>query len=168
MLATHMDAERRYDLLRKASLRAIASQLDSARGLELRLIDQKALSKAGEWSLFPERKVDWEWSNYHDFRLRYPKRFELALWHRSQLASLSLGRPTYSATGLRLDFIEKNPRVEDIKVFQITLAAMNVYADTLGATELRIMNPINNEVKQYYERFGLTYISKGDYLVARI
>lgn len=168
MLATHMDAERRYDALRRASLRAIASQLGSTKSLELRLIDQKALSKASGWSLLPGRKVDWEWNNYYDFKLRYPKRFELALWHRSDLVSLSLGRPTYNATGLRLDFIEKNPRVEDIKVFQITLAAMNVYADALGATELRIMNPINDEVKKYYERFGLTYVSKGDYLVARI
>lgn len=64
--------------------------------------------------------------------------------------------------------MKKNPEYTDIKVFQITLAAMNVYADALGAKELRIMNPINEEVKKYYESFGLTYVPKGDYLVTRI
>jgi hypothetical protein len=168
MLATHIDAEKRYDALRKASFRAIASQIDSINNLEFKLVDQKALSMAEKWNQMPGRKVDWEWNNYYAFKLRYPKRFELALWHKSNLASLSLGRPTYNATGLRLDFIEKNPEYEDIKVFQITLAAMNVYADALGAKELRIMNPINNEVKKYYEMFGLTYVASGDYLVVRI
>jgi hypothetical protein len=168
MLATHLEAERRYDILRKASLRAISSQLNSIPNLEFKLIDKAALTKADKWNLSPNRKVDWEWDNYASFKVRYPKRFELALWHNSQLASLSLGRPTYNATGLRLDFIEKNPEHTDLKVFQITLAAMNVYADALGAKELRIMNPINDEVKKYYESFGLIYVPKGDYLVTRI
>ncbi|APR66078.1 hypothetical protein CN03_03530 [Thalassolituus oleivorans] len=168
MLATHLDAERRYDGLRRSSLRAIASQIDSINNLEFKLIDHRALSTAEKWKDLPNRKVDWEWNNYPNFKLRYPKRFELALWHNSHLASLSLGRPTYNATGLRLDFLEKNSEYSDIKVFQITLAAMNVYADALGARELRIMNPINDEVKKYYETFGLIYVPNGDYLVTRI
>lgn len=168
MLATHFEAERRYDALRRSALRAIASQIDSISNLEFRLIDQEALSRAESWKASPNRKVDWEWDNYASFKMSYPKRFELALWHNSHLASLTLGRPTYNATGLRLDFIEKNPEYSDIKVFQITLAAMNVYADALGAKELRIMNPINEEVKKYYESFGLMYVPKGDYLVTRI
>jgi hypothetical protein len=165
MLATHIDAECRYDKIRRDSLKAISIQIDSISNLEFKLIDDLALSEAKKWE---DRLVSWDWGNYGQFKMSYPKRFELALWHNNNLTSLSLGRPTYNATGLRLDFMERNPDYSDIKVFQITLAAMNVYADALGAKELRVMNPVNNEVKKYYETFGLQYVAKGDYLFIRI
>jgi hypothetical protein len=41
---------------------------------------------------------------------------------------------------------------------------MTVYTEMLGAKELRVMNPINDEVRKYYEGYGLTYVSRGDYL----
>lgn len=89
----------------------------------------------------------------------------MALWHHSTLVSLSLGRPTYHGARLRLDFIEGNPdKRNDVKVFEPTFLGMVGYAEALGARELRIMNPINSEVRAYYERFGFAYASKGDYL----
>jgi len=45
---------------------------------------------------------------------------------------------------------------------------MATYAKALGASQLRIMNPINADVKNYYEKFGLTYVAKGDYLYTRL
>lgn len=167
MLAKHEDAEKRYDKIRRDALRAISVQV-SIPNLKFRLIDQKALAQAVIWGESPNRLATWDWEKYGAFRFSYPKRFELALWHNNQLASISAGRPTYNATGLRLDFIEKTPNDIDIKVFPITLAAMNVYADSLGANELRIMNPINEEVKEYYRSFGLEYVKKGDYLFTRV
>ena len=89
----------------------------------------------------------------------------MALWHDEMLVSLSLGRPTYNGSRLRLDFIEGNPdKPKDIKVFEPTVLAMVAYAQVLGATELRVMHPINQDVKKYYERFGFSYVSKADYL----
>jgi len=41
---------------------------------------------------------------------------------------------------------------------------MVIYADSIGAESLRIMNPINTKVREYYESFGLAYIARGDYL----
>jgi len=67
-----------------------------------------------------------------------------------------------------LDFIEGNPDNRDVQVFPLTMAAMATYAEALGATQLRVMNPINEDVKNYYERFSLTYVAKGDYLYARL
>ena len=93
----------------------------------------------------------------------------MALWHNTTLISLSLGRPTYNGTKLRLDFIEGNPdKPVSVSVFQLTFLAMVGYAQALGADELRVMNPINANVKSYYEKFGLTYIAKGDYLYIRL
>lgn len=66
---------------------------------------------------------------------------------------------------MRLDLIEACPKKpSDLKVFEISLFAIGIYAETLGAHELRIMNPINAQVRDYYARFGLTYVSSGDYL----
>ncbi len=49
-----------------------------------------------------------------------------------------------------------------------TLLTMVGYAQALGAKELRIMNPINEDVRYYCERFGLAYINKSGYLYVRL
>ena len=169
MLATHIDAERRYTELRKTALRVISGQIPSNNNLVLKLIDKPALLESQKWNLSHKRLVKWDWLNsYGAFKYRYPKRFELALWHKQALASLSLGRPTYNGKSLRLDFIEGNPDNTGIKVFPLVMAAMTTYAEALGANELRVMNPINDEVKQYYQKFGLIYVPKGDYLFTHL
>ncbi|MFC6755158.1 hypothetical protein, partial [Halorubrum tibetense] len=114
--------------------------------------------------------VDWDWTEgYNAFKYRHPKRFEMALWNNGTLASLSLGKPTYHGTKLRLDFIEGNPENgKDVRVFQTTFLALAGYAEALGAAELRVMNPINADVRRYYEGFGLIYVAKGDYLFVRL
>jgi len=143
MLSTHIDAERRYDEIRKTALRVVSNQIPSNINLDFRLIDQLALLASQKWSLSKKRLVKWDWlNNYDAFKFRYPKRFELALWQKYELTSLSLGRPTYNGTSLRLDFIEGNPDYREIKVFPPVMAAMTTYAEALGANELRVMNPI--------------------------
>lgn len=169
MLATHLNAERRYHEIRKTALRAISGQVSPASHLDFRLVDDKALSASQVWSESKQRLVAWDWfANYGAFKFRYPKRFELALWHKNNLESLSLGRPTYHGTGMRLDFIEGNPNHREVKVFPVVMAAITTYAEALGANEVRVMNPINEEVKSYYQQFGLIYVSKGDYLYGRL
>ncbi|MCF6325226.1 MAG: hypothetical protein L3J89_13050, partial [Gammaproteobacteria bacterium] len=117
----------------------------------------------------PDRLVDWNWSDGNkSFKFRYPKRFELALWHKNELVSLSLGRPTYSGMGLRLDVIEGSPEDREIKVFPAVIAAMTVYASALGAEEIRVMNPINQAVKDYYSKEGFTFVTKGNYLYKKL
>jgi len=153
----------------ETALRVVSSQLPSNTNLDFQLISKTALLESQKWNLSKERLVNWDWlSSYGSFKLRYPKRFELAIWQKNDLTSLSLGRPTYQGTGLRLDFIEGNPDFRKIKVFPLVMAALTTYAEALGASELRVMNPINNEVKEYYQKFGLIYVAKGDYLFTRI
>lgn len=172
MLATHKDAEERYTVIRKAVLDEVNREFISSdrRNLTARLIDNAALRSSEGWGQSSRRRVDWDWvAGYNAFKFRHPKRFEMALWHNSELASLTLGRPTYRGTKLRLDFIEGNPeKPGDVQVFEPTFLAMVGYADALGADELRVMNPINADVKRYYERFGLVYVAKGDYLYIRL
>ncbi len=172
MLATHQDAENRYTRIRQTVLDEVNKNLahSKQRKLKATLINQSALNHADKWSYSSNRRVDWEWfKGYASFRFRYPKRFEMALWHGNSLASLSLGRPTYRGSKMRLYFLEGNPdKSKDIKVFEHNFLAIAGYAQVLGADELRLMNPINNTVKSYYERFGFRYVTKGDYLYIRL
>lgn len=172
MLATHRDAEERYTVIRQAVIYELNREFRSGwpPGLRATLIDSPALSESELWKDLPRRKVDWDWKRgYQSFKFRYPKRFELALWENHQLASLSLGRPTYNGSSLRLDFLEASPEKRSgLKVFEPTFLAMVSYATALGANELRVMNPINAEVKAYYEKFGFTYVAESDYLNIRL
>jgi len=94
MLATHKDAEDRYTIVRKAVLDELNRDFYSSNQhrLKAKLVDQSALSQSQRWNLSSKRKVKWDWlEGYSSFKYRYPKRFEMALWHDSTLASLSLG-----------------------------------------------------------------------------
>lgn len=172
MQATHRDAEERYTQIRKAVIDETNRQFlrNGQRNITAKLVDPAALGASKKWLNSARRRVDWDWvQGYSDFRFRYPKRFEMALWHQKSLAGLTLGRPTYTGARLRLDYIEGNPdKSEDVQVFQPAFVAMAIYAQAIDADELRIMNPINKTVRQYYERFGFTYVARGDFLTINL
>ncbi|MBE4350491.1 hypothetical protein HJ059_23910 [Vibrio parahaemolyticus] len=172
MKSTHLDVEQRYSQVRMNTIKAAQVKLNKTseyKDIELKCIDGKALKLARWWSNSTKRKVDWDWiEGYAAFKFRYPKRFELAIWLKGELLSLSLGRPTYYGSSMRLDFIEANPDISGTRVFPATLFTMITYAELLGATEVRVMKPINDDVKKYYQSFGLTYVVKGDYLYMRL
>ena len=170
MLATHLDAELRYEKIRKETLKA-AENIISRDYTHLRLttLDNATLQAAESWTNHPKRRVDWDWiGSYSALKYRYPKRFEAAVWYKGKLNGLSTGRPTYIGGSLRLDFIEASPVDREIAVFDIIVVAMRTYADMLGARELRIMHPINERVKDYYASRGFSYVNNGDYLFRRI
>lgn len=173
MLATHFDAERRYSKIRKEALAAATEVIQSSGKTDLRLseIDSKALSACRNWNFSKSRIKDWDWvEGYSVFRFRYPKRFEMALWETQKLIGLSMGRPTYQGSALRLDVVEAAPL--DLgnrsSIFDSVLVAYGIYARLINAKEIRIMHPVNNEVRTYYERFGYKYIGNGDYLYREV
>ncbi|MBL1260124.1 MAG: hypothetical protein COB33_012280 [Thiotrichaceae bacterium] len=173
MLATHQDAEARYTKIRKAVLeisqRKLATKSEYSL-LKLKLITAESLRESKKWMESTSRRVDWDWTDgYTSFKFRYPKRFELAIWSGNELVSLTMGRPTYSGTALRLDFTEASPdKAKELKVIPAVLFVMITYAEILGAEQIRVMNPINDDVKNYYKSVGLTYVSKDDYLYMRL
>jgi hypothetical protein len=111
--------------------------------------------------------VGWDWAaGYSVFRFRHPKRFELAAWEQGTLMALSLGRPTYNGNHLRLDFVEAQPRSLGPRpaLFDDVLVAYNVYGRLLNAKQIRIMHPVNAEVRSHYEKYGYVYVAGHDYL----
>ncbi len=159
MQLTHKDAEQRYSEFRAIALQSIQKNLpypDKAR-IRLKLIDTAALSASKLWESDRTRQVDWSWFNsYPGYRYSYPKRFELALWYDNTLSSLSTGRPSYHGGRLRLEFIEARPTDHPLKgrVTPIVLSAAEVYAGIIGATQLRIIDPIDMKLIDYYSSFG--------------
>ena len=170
MLATHVDVERRHDRIRRETLKATENIIQkNYPQLKLTTLNAHCLKATENWKGHPKRRVDWEWpDSYGELKFRYPKRFEAAVWYKGKLNGLSIGRPTYNSGSLRLDFIEVSPGDREIAVFDIIVVAMRTYADMLGARELRIMHPINDQVKDYYASHGFSYVRKGDYLFKRI
>lgn len=77
-----------------------------------------------------------------------------------------MGRPTFYGSAMRLDIIEASPSDTGDRpsIFESVLVAYGIYARLINAKQIRIMNPVNDEVKSYYESFGYVYRFKGDYL----
>jgi len=170
MRVTHLDAEHRYQRLREMALKS-AENAVSKENIKFKTITHKALEATRQWPSSSSRRVDWDWiEGYSSFKFRHPKRFELALWDSNTLMALSLGRPTYQGSFLRLDFVEASPRElgERPPAFGQVLVAYNVYARVINASHVRIMHPVNSDVRAYYETFGYTYIDKEDCLVRRV
>ncbi len=166
MKHTHKATEDKYQFLRAKSLEIAAAGLplvmkngagqavNVRNEVNLTGIDFKAKVQANSWQGSAFRRVDWPWmQSVGSYAWANPKRFELAIWHRELfLCGLALGRPTWSGNRLRLDFIEAAPQKTALSglVLDITVIAAEAYADAIGASQLRIMNPINEKVRNHY------------------
>jgi hypothetical protein len=163
MLATHQDAEHRYETYRSMVREHVKEALPYGDSSQISLsgLDSKALSQAKLWREIPERKVDFNWeADTKTYRKMYPKRFELAIWYQNRLESLSLGRPSFNGGRLRLELTERIAGHSMLKgrAFAITELALIAYANLLGADEIRIMEPINENVRDFYVKKGYSYV----------
>lgn len=168
-LSAKMVAENRYEKFRALALEVAQNSIDSK--FRLTKITSEALEATRSWDNSELRRYHWDWKkNYSVYRIRYPKRFEIAVWENNIMTAISLGRPTYHATGLRLDIVEAMPKDlgDRSNVFDTIILAYEVYARMINANHIRIMNPVNDTVKAFYEKYGYKYITKGDYLTRDI
>lgn len=158
----HQYAEQKYDLLRQESLSAALLSLPATlrENIALTNINSATLAIAKNWE-YDNRRSDsatWSWNEgIRKYSYRHPKRFELAIWYaNAMLCGLSIGKPTYSGDKLRLDVIESAPGVHPLKgqIVAISVAAFSVYARAIGASQIRIMRPVNETVTRYYQQFG--------------
>lgn len=162
MLATHAKAEDRYESFRRMAREAIHKELpySDRANIKLTQISSKALIYSKTWSTDTRRKISWPWAeDYKNYAFRHPNRFELATWYGNTLASLSLGKPSYAGSRLRLEFIEANPSGTLLKgrIVPITISVAELYANIIGASELRIIDPIDKKLIEYYSSFGYRY-----------
>jgi hypothetical protein len=101
------------------------------------------------------------------WRRNHPDRFEAAIWRGGLLCGLALGRPAPAGPHLSLYYLESNPDPANPlrgSVTRITLATLIRYADLLGKTELRLIDPLPPLVPFYCSPafgFGLVTPAKG-------
>lgn len=130
-------------------------------------ITLKCLKELRKWEETGLRQVSWDWDKVIKKYRTHPKRFELSIWYRKQvLCGATIGAPTWSEGKLRLDFIEANPISSPLNglIVDIVIATGVVYADAIGATQLRIMKPVNDDVKELYlSKPGFSYNQEGHF-----
>jgi len=165
MQASHLSTENKYHELRSSS-RLVAKNslpLNLSEMVGLKSVDSIALVHAKRWedSLSRNDDANWSWSEgFRKYAYRHPKRFDLAIWYaNSQLCGLSLGKPTFSGSRLRLDILEGSPDWHPLKgkIVELTVLAAKTYAASIGADQVRIMRPLNSELIKYYEGHGFTF-----------
>ncbi|CCN47490.1 hypothetical protein MADA3029_1070169 [Vibrio nigripulchritudo MADA3029] len=61
---------------------------------------------------------------------------------------------------MTLDIIEGAPQKHPLKrqIVKLSIAVFETYAERFGATQLRIMRPVSNDVISYYESYGFTAV----------
>lgn len=125
---------------------------------------QKELRK---WEQTGSRRVAWDWDKVLKSYRAHPKRFELSIWHKDLfLCGATIGKPTWNGGKLRLDFIEASPIRSPLSglIIDLIIIAGAAYAEIIGATQLRIMHPINENVKNLYlGKPGFTYDKRGNF-----
>ncbi len=158
MQASHISTLNKYDKYR-AQARELANDslprhLKGA--LNISGISPRELVAFKAWQNQPERVVDWDWSFTNRYCTIHPKAFDMSVWAGNRLCSLTLGRPTYKGTEMRLDFIERAPvncpHTGDM--FRISLLAYELYGTLIGASKLRIMEPMNDKLIKHYTSYG--------------
>jgi hypothetical protein len=106
---------------------------------------------------------EWSWQKaYEIYRGNSNfKRFDLCIKQGVHVSGLTYGMPTKTKTKLKIDIIESTPFSEhknNHKIFEIISTAAQYYAHLLGADEVRIMNPLNQDLTKYYCSFGYEHI----------
>lgn len=127
----------------------------------------QTFEKLAEWEDQGSRVADWDWRKVRKHYRTHPKRFELAILHNKLfLAGASIGRLTWSGNKLRLDFIEANPTGSPLTglITDIVILSAEVYAQAIGAHQIRIMHPVNDAVKNHYlSKANFAYNPKGNF-----
>ncbi|VAW84314.1 hypothetical protein MNBD_GAMMA18-1882 [hydrothermal vent metagenome] len=135
-------------------------------------INVKCINELKKWEMSGSRRVAWDWNEVLRVYKAKPKRFEMAIWDREHwLCSASIGKPTATGGKLRLDVIESNPNGTILVglAIDINILSYKTYANLIGATELRIMNPVNDIVKNYYlNKKGFSYNQKEDFCFTEV
>ncbi len=121
--------------------------------------------QADKWRGIDQNKnrYAWRWIDAYSAYNRKSsfKRFDLSIKRGSHIVGLSYGEPTVSKKSLKIDIIESTPYEEhkkDTRVFEIVSRAAQYYGILLGADEVRIMNPLSDDLVNYYCSYGYEYV----------
>ena len=125
--------------------------------VRLSVIDQVALDAWQEqWVPLhrPSMPGRFPWDKDRQSLEKTPERFEVAIWSGSSLCGLGLGKPSEKKTILWFNLLEGSPlALHPLKgaIRFIAIDAAFAYAETLGAAELRLVEPDPGVIACYQE-----------------
>ena len=175
---TYSEVKERYEKLRLIARQAAHNSLKKVilnkRGqpikkddVSMQGFDMECIRALKRYEASPNRRVFWDWTIVQKKYRTHPKRFEIAIWHRNMtLCGASIGAPTWSGNRLRLDYIEANPDGSPLDgvITDLCLVAVTAYAEAINASQIRIMKPVNQQVRNYYlSKPGFQYDSKENF-----
>lgn len=158
------NAHKKYSDIRRSTLELAQTQLQSEVPLvSISGIHDHALALARLWEANPKRhpSANWSWvDGVRRYKFVNPAALDLAFWFSGTLCSLSIGKPTMHGSAMRLDVIEAAPEAHPLqhRVVDINLRVVSIYAEAIGATQVRIMRPLNDKLIRHYEKQGYTLV----------
>ena len=175
---TYKEAKARYERRRIASYARAQTRMAHRLGLsELRLaqIDAKALQVWREvWTeKHPSGVARWDWEELARTFRRNPAAFTLALWHEGLLCGLAAGdvaqrRGSGERAAVSIRYVQSIPvRAHPLKrkVVLITVAAAESYGDMLGASHVRVRDPLEGALPLYLDA-GFTVVRERGRIVS--
>lgn len=165
MNQAHQHAENKYQSFRAHAIAAAQAALPQSfqDSVSLRNIDTEALQQARIWEARRQilgTTVPWSFTrSYPAWSASHPNRLDVATWSRATLCGLAIGIPTKTGKSMRLDVIEANPDKTLLsgQVFTVAMIAFQAYARAIGATQIKIMRPLNQKLISLYQQKGFIY-----------
>jgi len=144
--------EGKYRRFREVVYRGTEEEEYAAFGVGLHSISVNDALDADEW---PNAK-SWSWVQQLRQYCNDPKRFDVGLSVKGRLCALCIGTPSKAGLSLKLHVLEGKPDGNPLKgqVLKIILFAAHGYAGMIGATEVWLCDPINDDLVSVYERYG--------------
>lgn len=162
---------REYDLVRGSFYGIFRMHAMRLRGLsiEATAIEYAMLEQTLEWE---NRRYQWNW---FDFKRKFrgvPSRFELMISVDRELCGIAIGKPSRGRRHLSVYFIEGNPDgTHPLKgsVLPLILEGATLYAEMLGCSYVRIIEPDKHLINKYEDngylvakgKRGRVYCEKG-------
>ncbi len=156
-MAQHMlfpEFKEKYAGFRSNVYKAVPSVINMPY-VRLTPINEEALQQNSCWKntnrIPPNGGWDWEtWVSY--YRRKHHKRFEAAIWYQSVLCGLCLGKASGKNVHVRLEILEGSPdRKHPLRgrIAFIALTATELYGYACGASQVRIIDPVEGAINSY-------------------
>lgn len=131
--------------------------------VRLTLIDQLAISAWNQaWQQATPARPLFPWTAIIRRERTHLQRFEVAVWHKTRVCALCVGKPSRGPDNLTLRFLERvagpqNP-LKGLILFPIFEAA-NYYARILQKNHVKLKDPLPAAISKY-QSFGFTFERK--------
>lgn len=147
-----------YDAVREAFYHSLSLHIVETTGLQIEAgpIEYSALQQTMEWE---DRLYQWNWFDLKRRFRNIPARFELSIEVHREVCGLAIGKPSRGRRHLSVYFLEgSSDKQHPLKrsVLPIILEASSLYADALGCSYLRLVQPVDG-LHARYRRWGFEF-----------